>query len=165
MMDIVSTDAVMVQAFLDPSQAQHISEGMEAIVRMPETQQSTRMRVVAVNVSMNADQKAVSVMLSGQTTNGFPKIGQQVQVEMSLGSQQSGASVLRVPLSAIEYEGDAAYVFVQKSATEYEQRRVTVSRILQDEAILANGLTGGERIATNHIFDLKALNRASDYAE
>lgn len=162
MMDILPTDMVMVEAFLSPEQAEKVQAGDEAMVRMNGQTEVLRMSVLRTQATMDAERHAVRVLLESHSINGFPKPGQQVQVEFAaLGT----GSVIEVPLSAVEYEGEDAYVFVQKAEASFEKRAVKVARLMGDAALISEGLQAGERIATTEVFTLKALSRMNEFAE
>lgn len=162
MMDIVPTESVMVEAYATPAQAQNIRNGDEATIHMPGQNEVLRMSVIGLQASMDEERHAVRILLESRTVNGFPKPGQSVQVAFST---LSSGFAFQVPLSAIEYEGNDAHVFVKKADHQYERRPVKIHRILADMALVTEGLNSGESVAVSHVFTLKALSRMTDFAE
>ncbi len=162
MMDIVPTQSIMVEAFVSPEQASSIRQGEEATLYMQGQPEVVRMTVTAIQAHMDETRHAVRVLLESQTLNGFPKPGQLVQVSF-VGLNNGFAT--QVPLSAIEYEGDDAYVFVWKSSKQYERRAVKIIRLLEDMALISEGLNSGESVAVSEVFSLKALSRMAEFSE
>ena len=70
-----------------------------------------------------------------------------------------------LPLSAVQYEGEQAIIFVRRDPLTYEKRPITVDRLTEDQVIVAEGLDEGEEVAVTQIFSLKALGRYELYAE
>lgn len=162
MMTLIPTTEVMVEAFVSPEQAPRIQVNDEATVRLQGQTEVIRMTVVGVQATMDEARHAVRVLLESQTLNGFPKPGQLVQVEFSTLVDDFAT---QIPLSAIEYEGDDAHVFVQKAENRYERRPVKVLRLLGDAALISEGLQGDETIAITQVFTLKSLSRLAEFAE
>ena len=70
-----------------------------------------------------------------------------------------------LPLSAVQYEGEQATVFVWLDPLTFEKRPVEIERMAEDAVIVAAGLMEGEEVATSQVFSLKALGRYAQYAE
>jgi len=72
--------------------------------------------------------------------------GNFVNVQMTLGVQEDA---IVVPAAAVQVGQNGSYVFVIKSDNTAEIRQVTVSRTVEGSAIVAKGLSEGERVVTD----------------
>jgi membrane fusion protein, multidrug efflux system len=72
--------------------------------------------------------------------------GEFVDVSLTL-STESDAVV--APATAVQAGQDGDYVFVVKPDDTVESRKVTVDRTVGAKAVIAEGLTGGERVVTD----------------
>ncbi len=72
---------------------------------------------------------------------------------------------LLVPSRAIGIDGEEKFVFVQKSDTLFEARKIKIKEETKEFAVVAEGLREGEKIATKNIFFLKSQWKASQFAE
>jgi cobalt-zinc-cadmium efflux system membrane fusion protein len=68
-------------------------------------------------------------------------------------------------MEALTYEGNDPIVFVQKSESVFEKRKLDVQEFRDKYAVVRSGLDKNERIAINQIFSLKALSRFDKIAE
>jgi multidrug efflux system membrane fusion protein len=72
--------------------------------------------------------------------------GQFVDVSMTLATQ---ADALVIPAAAVKQGPDGDYVFVVKPDSRAEQRSVKVARDVDDDAVIASGLSAGETVVTD----------------
>jgi multidrug efflux system membrane fusion protein len=72
--------------------------------------------------------------------------GQFVNVSMTLATE---ANALAIPAMAVKQGPDGDYVFVVKPDSRAEQRSVKVTRDVNDEAVIASGLSAGETVVTD----------------
>jgi multidrug efflux system membrane fusion protein len=72
--------------------------------------------------------------------------GNFVNVQMTLGVQEDA---IVVPAAAIQVGQSGSYVFVVKPDSTAEIRPVTVSRTVEGSAVVASGLSEGERVVTD----------------
>lgn len=129
---------------------QHYSAGNALAVHAIPGQDST---VAPVNgtlafVDNNVDTTTGTVTLKAKFANGEGALwpGQFVTVDLQLFVQHDA---LVVPSQAIMQSQDGSYVFVITQAGTAEQRPVTVGRTVGNTAIVAKGLTLGERVVTD----------------
>ena len=73
--------------------------------------------------------------------------------------------MIEIPLSAVQFEGKEATVFVKRDELTYEKRTVRLQRMLQESVIIESGLTPGEEVAVSQVFSLKALGKFEEFAE
>jgi multidrug efflux system membrane fusion protein len=87
--------------------------------------------------------------------------GQLVTVSLTLGHD---ANAVVVPQQVVQNGPEGAYVFVVRADHTAEQRPVTVARVVAGEAVVENGLTGGETVVLDgqsRVEDKAPLNVAS----
>ncbi|HSS07436.1 MAG TPA: efflux RND transporter periplasmic adaptor subunit, partial [Rhodanobacteraceae bacterium] len=109
-----------------------------------------------VGVAMPIEGKVAFVDNAVDTTTGTVKLraefanlehllwpGQLVSVSLTLG-QDRNAIVL--PDRAVQNGPDGTYVFVVKSDQHAEQRKVTVKRMVENQAVIESGLAAGETV-------------------
>lgn len=94
------------------------------------------------------DSATGTIKLKATFSNNDKKLwpGQFVNVTMTL-SIQSGAIV--APSQAVQTGQQGQYIFVVKDDLTVEQRAVEVDRTIKDEAVIATGLNGDEKIVTD----------------
>ena len=109
-----------------------------------------------VGVAMPIEGKVAFIDNAVDTTTGTVKLraefanpehllwpGQLVSVSLTLG-QDRNAIVL--PDRAVQNGPDGTYVFVVKSDQHAEQRKVTVKRMVENQAVIESGLAAGETV-------------------
>lgn len=72
--------------------------------------------------------------------------GQFVNINMTLASHPDAVVV---PSQAVQTGQQGQYIFVVKDDLTVEQRPVAVDRTINDEAVIATGLKGGEKVVTD----------------
>jgi len=89
-----------------------------------------------------------TIQLKGTFANRDGRLwpGQFVNVVLILGSEPDA---IVAPSSAVLSGQNGSYVFVVKSDLTVEARPVTVNRIQGTLAVIAKGLSGGERVVTD----------------
>jgi len=99
-------------------------------------------------VDNNVDTTTGTVMLKARFENRTGTLwpGQFVTVDLQLFVQHDA---LVVPSQAVMAGQDGSYVFVVDQAGTAQQRPVTVGRTVGNTAIIAKGLTFGERVVTD----------------
>ncbi len=163
MMSILNPAEVLIKGFVSPEDAPLLRPGDPVwIGGQPFESEDLRAAVTTINPALDPANKSVTVNIRAKTRGGWPKPGQSVRLTIRIGSD---TPAIKIPLSAVVYEGEQAIVFVRKDETTYERRPITVSRITSDEVIVAGGLREGESIAVSQLFGLKAIGRFEQYAE
>ncbi|MDE2781896.1 MAG: efflux RND transporter periplasmic adaptor subunit [Gemmatimonadota bacterium] len=163
MMSVVNTERVLVQAFLTPDDASWIRAGDSTRVVLP-SMPSRAFEAAIMSVSpMVGDGSRSVVAIIPLVVHGALIPGQSVRVTVLA---QPGEPVIVVPLSAVEYEGDTAVVFVRgEDDMSWIPTPVEVARLGAEEAIIGSGLEPGDVVATTQVFTLKALARFAEYGE
>jgi cobalt-zinc-cadmium efflux system membrane fusion protein len=92
------------------------------------------------------------------------KLKPSMHAEMHI-TVESDAPELLVPSRAIGIDGEEKFVFVQKSDTLFEARKIKIKEETKEFAAVAEGLREGEKIATKNIFFLKSQWKASQFVE
>jgi multidrug efflux pump subunit AcrA (membrane-fusion protein) len=67
-------------------------------------------------------------------------------------------SVLAIPVAAVVTVEEQAYIFVAKSDSEFERRKVTLVSAGADQAVVLEGLKEGETVVTSGAMLLKGLS-------
>jgi len=165
LMDLVNNDQVLVRGFVDPNDIPFLKPGAKTKVSQRINREGSRsLETVILTIQPGLDQENRSIVVNSHlnTENQWPVIGQSVRVEYIAITPDE---VISVPMSAVQYEGQNATVFVKKSALQYEIRQIAIERILQESAILSSGLEEGEEVAVSQVFSLKALGKFEEFAE
>ena len=163
MMSVVNTERVLVQAFLTPDDASWIRAGDSARVALPAMPgRAFEASIMSVSPMVGDGSRSV-VAIIPLVVNGALIPGQSVRVTVRA---QPGEPVIVVPLSAVEYEGDTAVVFVRgEDDMSWIPTPVEVARLGAEDAIIGSGLEPGDVVATTQVFTLKALARFAEYGE
>lgn len=165
LMDLVNNDQVLVRGFVDPNDIPFLKPGAKTKVSQRINREGSRsLETVILTIQPGLDLENRSIVINSHlnTENQWPVIGQSVRVEYVAITPNE---VISVPMSAVQYEGQNATVFVKKSDLQYEIRRIEIERILQESAILSSGLEEGEEVAVSQVFSLKALGKFEEFAE
>jgi len=167
LLDIIDNSEVLVRGFVSPADAPFIREGSSLIIAERtdgEDYGAQRIEAVVTSVNPALDETNKSIVLNTivETRNGWPIVGQNVRLRYSA---EHNGNMISIPLSAVQYDGSDATVFVQVSPLTYEKRPVLINRMTDEYAIIESGLKEGERIATTQVFSLKALERFEKYAD
>lgn len=163
MMSVLDPQAVLIRGFLSPEDAEGVQVGDPVTVRLRERAgRELRAAVTTINPSVDAENRAVSVNIITPTQARWPMPGQQVQIEIEA---SGGSAPMMLPLSAVQYEGDQAAVFVAVDDRTFEKRPITIERVNDESVTVTDGLREGERVAVSQVFSLKALERFEQYAD
>jgi cobalt-zinc-cadmium efflux system membrane fusion protein len=168
LMDLVNNEQVLVRGFVDPDDVMFLSIGAETVVSQRinredgEGRRSLSTVITTIQPGLDQENRSIVVNSHLNTENQWPVIGQSVRVQYSAVTPDE---TLSVPMSAVQYEGRNATVFVKRSNLQYEIRSITIARITEDSAIVSAGLTEGEEVAVSQVFSLKALGKFEEFAE
>lgn len=163
LLNIVNPKQVMIRGFVSPENAHLISAGDQ--VEVPQshpTLPALKAKVNTISPALDENSKSVAINVITATQNGWPMPGQNVQLNVLAALP---GEALAIPMSAMQYEGNQATVFVKKSEREYEKRFITPGRINEHQVLVVSGLDAGEEVATSQVFSLKALSRFEQYGE
>lgn len=157
------TEHVLVRGYVSPEDAMFISVGDSvSILRRQDDSFNMRAVINSVNPGLDESNRSVIVNIVLNTKNNWPKPGENLNLSILTSSQKE---VLTVPMEALTYEGNDPIVFVQKSESVFEKRKLDVQEFRDKYAVVRSGLDKNERIAVNQIFSLKALSRFDKIAE
>jgi cobalt-zinc-cadmium efflux system membrane fusion protein len=163
MMSITGTDKVMIRGFVSPEDAPMISVGDQVAIGLKEVPgRVINAQVTTISPSVDLENRSVTVNVLTLTQERWPMPGQNVRLEITASNPRP---VMMLPLSAVQFEGEQATVFVRLDPLTYEKRPVDIERMANEVVIVAEGLKEGEEVATSQVFSLKALGRYSAYAE
>jgi len=157
------SEHVLVKGYVSPEDAMFINPGDSvSILRRQDDSFNMRAVVNSVNPGLDESNRSVIVNIVLNTKNNWPKPGENLNLSILTSSQKE---VLTVPMEALTYEGNDPIVFVQKSESVFEKRKLDVQEFRDKYAVVRSGLDKNERIAVNQIFSLKALSRFDKIAE
>ncbi len=168
LLDIINDSHVLVRGFVNPEDVAFLKTGLKVIVSQHRVRNgiygslSVESTVATIQPGLDQENRAVIVNSIVNTQNQWPVIGQSVHVQYEAVTPEP---VLGIPLSAVQFEGQSATVYVKRDDVTYESRPVILSRLFQDSALVESGLAEGEEIAITQIFSLKALGKYEEYAE
>lgn len=168
LMDLVNNEQVLIRGFVDPNDIPYLKTGAKAIVsqRMNrdegEGSRSLETEITTIQPGLDQENRSIVVNSHLKTEDQWPVIGQSVRVAYT---GVTPGEVISVPMSAVQYEGQNATVFVKVSDLKYEIRSIAIERIMQESAIVSSGLEEGEEVAISQVFSLKALGKFEEFAE
>ncbi len=163
LLTVISTDEVMIKGYLSPNEGNGVYVGDSVFIknRKFDKQGGLASVVKSINPALDQDKKSIIANIIVKTKDACPMPGQSVTLSFQSRTQ---SNVITIPAIAIIYDGKNAAVFVQKSATQYEKRYITVVKS-DDEKAIVTGVEEGEKVAINELFTLKALSRYEQFSE
>jgi membrane fusion protein, heavy metal efflux system len=147
---------VMIRGYVSPDDAMLISAGDSVLVMKQDRRSVLAATVTSINPGMDENNRSVVANIMIPTLNGWPKPGENLQLEISTSSQKE---MISIPVEAITYDGNQAIVFVNRGNGIYERRPIAVTSIRDRSVLVETGLTKGDVIAVTRVFSLKALLR------
>jgi cobalt-zinc-cadmium efflux system membrane fusion protein len=163
MLTVIDLNKVLVKGYASPEDGTLMQPGDPVTIGMKDyPDQVLKAKITTINPALDPINKSITTNIVTETPNRWPKPGQNVKIIVNI---TTPASVIAIPLSAIEYEGDQATVFVQHSTNRYEKRNIEIRRITENAAIIDSGLDMNEKVAVSQIFSLKALGKFEEFAE
>ncbi|WP_159521371.1 efflux RND transporter periplasmic adaptor subunit [Sunxiuqinia indica] len=160
---IIDLKKVLIRGYLSPEDARFIVAGDSVKITRRENGNDRLTSVVtSVNPGLDEDNRSVVVNIEVNSSNGWPKPGENVRLEISTSSL---GEVFAVPLKAVTYDGNRAVVFVQKDGNTFEKRFIEITEIRDQFAIVSGGMQADEELAVSQVFSLKALSRYELIAE
>jgi len=154
---VLDSRNVLVRGYLNPNDARMVKQGDPVIISKRDNKDLSLMSTVAsVNPGLDESSKSVIVNIYTSTEDGWPKPGENVHLDIKTSSE---IEIIIIPVEAISYDGNDAIVFVEKSNTVFEMRKIVIERLHDDKVFVEKGLSEGEKIAVSQVFSLKALSR------
>ncbi len=131
-----------------PEIKQHMAKGKLQVTAIIQGQEERPEEGTLTFIDNNVDLNTGTIKLKGTFTNTDRRLwpGQYVNVALTL-NQQSNAIV--VPTQAIVTGQQGAFVFVVKPDLTAEARPVKVDRNIDNESVIASGLSAGEKVVTD----------------
>lgn len=131
-----------------PEIKQHMAKGKLQVTAIIQGQEERPEEGTLTFIDNNVDLNTGTIKLKGTFTNADRRLwpGQYVNVALTL-NQQSNAIV--VPTQAIVTGQQGAFVFVVKPDLTAEARPVKVDRNIDNESVIASGLSVGEKVVTD----------------
>ena len=131
-----------------PEIKQHMAKGKLKVTATIQGQEDRPEEGTLTFIDNNVDLNTGTIKLKGTFTNTDRRLwpGQYVNVALTL-NQQSNAIV--VPTQAIVTGQQGPFVFVVKPDLTAESRPVKVERNVDNEAVIASGLSAGEKVVTD----------------
>ncbi|MBL7965703.1 MAG: efflux RND transporter periplasmic adaptor subunit [Prolixibacteraceae bacterium] len=160
---VLDISRVLVRGYVSPEDARFINPGDSVNISRRQNDSFTmKAQVTSINPGLDENNRSVIVNVLLQTSNNWPKPGENLHLAIQTSSQ---TEVLTVPMGALTYEGNDPVVFVQISDLVFEKRKVEVQEFRDKYAVVRKGLEKTEQIAVTQIFSLKALSRFDKIAE
>lgn len=141
--------------------AVRISHGVEARVAfsaLPGQDFSGKVTVVGRHVERES--RTVPVRIDVRNRNSLLRPGMSATATLPVG--ETGATILTIPVAAVQRVRNEWCVFVPKDATHFEIRRIGRGRDLGTEVEVLSGLRAGETIVVDGAFLLKAHAEKSE---
>lgn len=168
MMDILNTDQVLVRGYVAPEEAPLLQPGSRLLIFQRSNYQTVdrgfelQAEITTINPALDEVNRSIVINSIIRTQNQWPVIGQNVRLQVEA---RTTGPVITVPLSAIQFEGRDATVFIRQDEFNYERRPILLRKILDEMAIVESGLHEGEEVAVTQVFSLKALGKFEEFAE
>ncbi len=160
---VLDTHVVLIRGYLSPDDARLINPGDSVLISNRTNQKSIANAVIeSMNPGLDENNRSVVANILVPTVNGWPKPGENVQLDVVTKSEKE---IIAVPLEALTYDGNAAIVFVGKGNGIFEKRNINVSEIKDKYVFVQSGLSNGENVAVSKVFSLKALSRFDAISE
>lgn len=147
---------VWIQADVYEQDLAHVSVGQKATVvskAAPDVRFAGTIDNVGAVVDPTSRTVKVRIVLDNRAGVLKPGMFATVEIEGTSGEQRRG---LFVPSAALQRLGSGHVVFVARSETSFEPRRVQVVRSGEDWTEIGRGLDAGERVVTTGAFALKS---------
>ncbi|MEJ7577677.1 MAG: efflux RND transporter periplasmic adaptor subunit [Pyrinomonadaceae bacterium] len=110
-------------------------------------------RLVSIGQSVDPQTRTIPVIF--EVPNPLNRLREGMFVEITLDTS-GGANVLTVPKQSVITEQGRTFVFVFKGGETYERRVVVLGSEGQDYYEVRSGLTSGERVVTEGIYQLRS---------
>ena len=110
--------------------------------------------VTLVARQVSRDSRTVDVRIELRNREGLLRPGMAASAALPIGV--SGASIMTVPVAAVQRVGDSWCVFVPRDTGVFEIRRIGRGRDLGGEVEVLSGLAAGETIVVDGAFLLKS---------
>ena len=163
LMTIIDLSRVMVRGYLSPEEADLVSVGNKVcILHRLSDNKICEVPITSINPALDEGNKSIVLNVLTKTQNNFPKPGLNVRLEILVRTPQP---MIKIPVSAISYEGNEPTVFVRLDNNKYEKRFIEIYKTIEKYSIISSGLNDGEQIAISQVFSLKALGRFEQFAE
>jgi len=168
LLDIVNNRQVLARGFVSPEDIAFLKPGAKAVISQKTNKKTRRSdlsleaEITTINPGLDRENRSIIVNSIINTKNQWPVIGQTVRFEYEA---ETPDALIEIPLSAVQFEGKEATVFVKRDELTYEKRTVRLQRMLQESAIVDSGLSPGEEVAVSQVFSLKALGKFEEFAE
>ena len=160
---VLDTRVVLIKGYLSPDDARLIATGDSVIISKRENETTiAKAKVQSLNPGLDEDSRSVIVNILLPTTDGWPKPGENVRLDITTASKKE---VIAIPVESLTYDGNQAVVFVKKGDGIFEKRPIGVTEIRDKYVFVNSGLNNNEEIARTNIFSLKALSRFDIIAE
>ncbi|GJQ32172.1 MAG: hypothetical protein HBSAPP04_10110 [Ignavibacteriaceae bacterium] len=163
LLSVVDLSRVLIRGFVAPEDLKIVATGYRFVVfSRDDPDMKVEGKIANINPSLDEVNKAITVNATVSTRKEWPKPGQMLRMEISTGTEEP---VIGIPVEAVIYQGEEAYVFVKKSDKSFVLRPVRIEKTTEKMVILKEGLNEGEEIATSNVFDLKALSQGAEEGE
>jgi multidrug efflux system membrane fusion protein len=131
-----------------PEIKQHMAEGKLKVTAFIQGQEDRPETGTLTFIDNNVDLNTGTIKLKGTFANADRRLwpGQYVNVALTLAEQ---ANAVVVPTQAIQTGQNGSYVFVVKPDLTAESRPVKVDRNFENQAVIASGLSAGEKVVTD----------------
>ena len=165
--EVVAPGQVYADADVAPDVAQRIGQGMTATI---EDGGGGRYDGVVSFVGANVTGETRTAQVRVRLLRSAPDLRPQTFVTVRFDVPASDAdapAVLVVPASAIDREGERAFVYVPVGgeARTYARREVALGEATAERVAVASGLSAGDRVVTQGVFALKSFRSRGELTE
>lgn len=162
-MNIINSEQVLVYGYFSPDDAKFLKVGDSVYISVREDDKRYSGSVIkSLSPSLDDESRSIVSVIKISTLNGFPKTGESVKVT-ALASELK--KVIKIPSTALIYDGNQSVVFVKKSKNIFETREVVIDKLSGSTIHIETGIKPGEIIVKRKLFNLKALTRFEEFAE
>ncbi|HMG47522.1 MAG TPA: efflux RND transporter periplasmic adaptor subunit [Allosphingosinicella sp.] len=148
---IADTNRLSVTFSLSPADAARVARG--SLVQVSAPGRRSAARISFVSPALDPNTRLVPVIARLDNPGGQWRVGEPVSVAVEAAG--GGASIIRVPTTAVQMVQGRNVVFV-RTGTGFRAVPVTLGGQEGGTTIVTAGLTGGEQIAATNSYTLKA---------
>lgn len=160
LMTIINPSQVLIRAFITPEDAMNVKIGDEMKISTLKDKYlgnlSTKIR--SIQPTLDDENKSVVVNAVLKTSDGFPKPGQTVRVNIVSGTKEQS---LLIPNSAIMFEQETGFVYVKENGI-FKKRNIVIKNRNVDSSFISSGLKDGEIIAATNVLSIKSEFRLQE---
>lgn len=162
---IVSLDNVLIEAQVFEKDLNAIANAKYAVCTVPafpdlkiEIGKQHNNHLLTIAPTVDANKRTIAVVY--QINNPENRLRDGMAVEIAINNESASKEALTVPKSAITEENGQKYLYVYLGGETFMRRNVVTGLVDGDRVEIISGITEGERIVVDGIYQLRANKKA-----